>query len=533
MSTDPAQLDRRVLLQNALAAVEKMQAKLDAVEQAKREPIAIIGMSCRFPGGANSPEAYWQLLRNGIDATSQFPAERLNANGFSNFADDTLWRGGFIDGIDQFDAEFFGLAPREVASMDPQQRLVMEVTWEALERAGQAPDKLQGSQTGIFIGITTNDYGQLALLADPSQLDAYVATGGALNVAPGRVAYTLGLQGPSVAVDTACSSSLVAIYLACQSLRSGESNLALAGGVNALLRPEAFVCFKSWGMMSPDGHCKTFDAHADGFVRGEGCGVIVLKRLSDALANGDNILALIRGSAVNQDGKSSGLTVPNGRAQEAVIRTALKNAGVKPSEISYVEAHGTGTALGDPIEVEALGSALGEGRTNDQPLLLSSVKTNIGHLESAAGIAGVIKAALALQHREIPPHLHLKERSPQIPWPVFPIIIPTELTAWNPAAGSRYAGVSSFGFSGTNAHVVLEEAPAQASVPAKQQTQFTIFNLSAKSETSLKQLASSIEQHISTHPEELLADISFTLKLWTRPFASSTGSNREFKRTGS
>ncbi len=394
--------------------------------------------------------------------------------------------------------------------MDPQQRLVLEVSWEALERAGQAPDKLHGSQTGIFIGITTNDYGQLALLANPSQLDAYVATGGALNVAPGRVAYTLGLQGPSVAVDTACSSSLVAIHLACQSLRSGESNLALAGGVNALLRPEAFVCFKSWGMMSPDGHCKTFDARADGFVRGEGCGIIVLKRLSDALANGDNILALIRGSAVNQDGKSSGLTVPNGRAQEAVIRTALKNAGVQPSEISYVEAHGTGTALGDPIEVEALGAALGEGRTNNQPVFLSSVKTNIGHLESAAGIAGVIKAVLAIQHREIPPHLHLEERSPQIPWPAFPVIIPVEPTAWN-SKGSRFAGVSAFGFSGTNAHVVLEEAPTPTAVPKEQTSQINIISLSAKNEDSLKQLASRIEQYLSIHPEESLADVSFTL----------------------
>jgi acyl transferase domain-containing protein len=315
MSSDPTQVDRRALLQNALAAVEKMQSKLDAVEQAKREPIAIIGMSCRFPGGANNPEAYWQLLHSGIDAISSFPTERLSANSLDTFLLDgelnTSWRGGFIDGIDQFDAEFFGLTPREVASMDPQQRLVLEVSWEAIERAGQAPDKLQGSQTGIFIGITTNDYGQLALLANPTQLDAYVATGGALNVAPGRVAYTLGLQGPSVAVDTACSSSLVAIHLACQSLRSGETNLALAGGVNALLRPEAFVCFKSWGMMSSNGYCNTFDSHADGFVRGEGCGILVLKRLSDAVANGDNILALIRGSAVNQDGKSSGLTVPN------------------------------------------------------------------------------------------------------------------------------------------------------------------------------------------------------------------------------
>jgi myxalamid-type polyketide synthase MxaB len=370
---------------------------------------------------------------------------------------------------------------------------------------------LLGSQTGIFIGITTNDYGQLSLLADPSQLDAYVATGAALNVAPGRVAYTLGLQGPSMAVDTACSSSLVALHLACQSLRSGESNLALAGGVNVLLRMEAFVCFKSWGMMSSDGHCKTFDSQADGFVRGEGCGIVVLKRLSDAIANGDNILALIRGTAVNQDGKSSGLTVPNGLSQEAVVRAALKNAGVKPSHISYVEAHGTGTSLGDPIEVEALGNVLGEGRTQDQPLLLSSVKTNIGHLESAAGIAGVIKTILAMQHRELPPHLHLKERSPKIPWPTFPVIIPTEPTPWIVNHISRLAGVSAFGFSGTNAHVILEEAPAQPSSVNEPVSRLTLLNLSAKNEATLKQLAANLAEHLTHHTGQPLTDVAFTL----------------------
>ncbi|MGZ9234664.1 MAG: beta-ketoacyl synthase N-terminal-like domain-containing protein, partial [Anaerolineales bacterium] len=455
------------------------------------------------------------MLHDGVDAVTEIPADRKNMQEYIRSATDAggqdiHWYGGFVEGIDQFDPQFFGLAPREATLMDPQQRMILEVSWEALERAGQAPDKLKGSQTGIFIGITTNDYGQLTLSTDPSQLDAYTATGGALNVAPGRVAYTLGLQGPSMAIDTACSSSLVAVHLACQSLRNGESNLALAGGVNVLLRPEAFVCFNRWGMMSPAGFCKTFDAGADGFVRGEGCGIIVLKRLSDAITSGDPILAVIRGSAVNQDGRSSGLTVPNGLAQAAVIRTALANAGVQPAKVSYVETHGTGTSLGDPIEVEALGSVLGEGRSQDQPLFLSSVKTNIGHLESAAGMAGLIKVVLAMQNKEIPPHLHLQERSPRIPWPDFPTLIPTQPSPWTADNNSRIAGVSSFGFSGTNAHIVLEEAPALELSQAEIGWPAHLLTLSAKSEPALKQLAARFAQHLTSHPSQSLADVSFT-----------------------
>lgn len=504
MSSSSAENDRKTLLKNALVALEQMQAKLDAIERAKNEPIAIIGMSCRFPGGANSPEAFWQLLQNGEDAIREVPPERWNVADYAEA--NAIWYGGFLDDIDRFDPQFFGISPREAVNIDPQQRLVLEVAWEALENAGIAPDRLANSLTGVFIGITTNDYAQLVKQSSGLDMDVYSATGTALNAAPGRLAYTLGLQGPCAAVDTACSSSLVALHLACQSLRSRESNMAIAGGVNATLVPENFVCFAGWGMMAPDGRCKTFDARADGFVRGEGCGIIILKRLSDALADGDPILAVVRGSAVNQDGRSSGLTVPNGPAQQAVIRQALVNAGVKPAEVSYIEAHGTGTSLGDPIEVEAIGAALGDGR-GDRALMIGSVKTNIGHLESASGIAGLIKVVLSMQHGELPPHLHLQERSPRIPWPNFPIVIPGERTPWT--AQPRLAGVSSFGFSGTNAHVVLEEAPVRESASGGTERPAHILTLAARGETALRQLAGRYADYLAA-PASSLPDAAYT-----------------------
>src|SRR5690606_9757072 len=324
-------------------------------------------------------------------------------------------------------------------------------------------------------------------------------------------AYTLGLQGPCMAVDTACSSSLVAVHLACQSLRNGESDLAITGGVNALISPEAFLVFNKWGMMASDGRCKTFDARADGFVRAEGCGILVLKRLSDALNDGDQVLGLIRGSAVNQDGRSTGLTAPNGLAQQQVIRAALANAGVQPHEISYVEAHGTGTSLGDPIEVEAIGAVLGEGRSEDRPLFISSVKTNIGHAESAAGVAGLIKTILAMQHGELPPHLHLTERSPDIPWPDFPIEIPTKPTVWEGYEGKRLAGVSAFGFSGTNAHVILEAAPTVEQIQNSIERPYHLMSLSAKSEEALHKYAAQMADFLQSHPEVALADAAYTL----------------------
>lgn len=507
--------DRRALLQEALHAIDDLQARLDAFESARREPIAIIGMSCRFPGGADSPETYWQLLQEGRDVVTLVPSERWDTSKYVEPGDDhlTSWFGGFIENIDKFDPGFFGISPREANTMDPQQRLVLEVCWEALERAGILPESLFDTQTGVFLGITTTDYGRIAMGAGLDALDVYTATGSAMNVAAGRVAYTLGLHGPTLAVDTACSSSLTAIHLACQSLRNQESSLALAGGVNALLNPEPFIMFSRWGMMAPDGHCKTFDASADGFVRAEGCGILVLKRLSDALKDGNTILAVLRGSAVNEDGKSSGLTVPNGLAQQAVIRSALANAGIQPAQISYVETHGTGTSLGDPIEVEALGAVLGEGR--ESPLMIGSVKTNIGHAESASGVAGLIKTVLSLQHEEIPPHLHFSERSPRIPWPTFPIHIPIERTPWPRSIEPRRAGVSSFGFSGVNAHIVLEEAPDRKSIGAEDSEQpiSQLIPLSAQSEKALQDYAAKMSEFFISHPELSLKDAAHTLAL--------------------
>lgn len=464
MTDQPGSNERKALLKNALLRINELQARLDAVENAHREPIAIIGIGCRFPGGANDPDAFWNLLHDGVDAVRPIPPERWDTRIFDDLGleKQIAWQCGLVDNIDQFDPQFFNISPREANTMDPQQRMVLEVSWQALENAGVTGEQLTGSLTGVFMGVSISDYAQILRAQNPTEVDIYAATGGAINAISGRVAYALGLNGPTVSVDTACSSSLVAIHLACLSLRSGETTMALAGGVNAVLNPEPYLSFARWGMMAPDGRCKTFDERADGFVRGEGCGVLVLKRLSDAQANGDRILAIIRGSAVNNDGRSSGLTVPSGRAQAAVVRAALKDAGVKPGQVSYVETHGTGTAIGDPIEVEALGSVLGEGRPADFPLVLGSVKTNIGHLESASGVAGLIKVVLSMQNGEIPPILHLQQRSSRIPWPQFPVEVPVEPRPWPAGDQPRLAGVSSFGFTGTNAHVILEESPHQA-----------------------------------------------------------------------
>ncbi|MEK7326261.1 MAG: beta-ketoacyl synthase N-terminal-like domain-containing protein, partial [Chloroflexota bacterium] len=456
--------DQATQLRRALAAIKELRAKLESVERARTEPIAIVGLGCRFPG-ANSPEAFWQLLQNGVDAIAEVPADRWDVDAL--FDPDptapgkisTRW-GGFLKDVDQFDPHFFGISPREAAYMDPQQRLLLEVAWEALEDAGQTKEGLAGSRTGVFVGIHSHsaDY-CLLQFADPARMDFYTGTGTAHNVVSGRLSYLFDLQGPNVAVDTACSSSLVALHLAVQSLRNGECGLALAGGINLILSPEFTIAASRMHMLAPDGRCKAFDAGADGFVRGEGCGVVVLKRLSDALADGDNILAVIRGTATNQDGHTNGLTAPNGLSQQAVIRRALENAGVAASQISYVEAHGTGTPLGDPIEVEALAEVIGQPRPDGNVCALGSVKTNVGHLEGAAGIAGLIKVVLALQNEAIPPHLHFKELNPHIALANTPFVIPVEGRAWPASGEQRYAGLSSFGWSGTNAHVVVEEAP--------------------------------------------------------------------------
>ena len=499
-----------------LIALRKLRARIDELERARTEPIAIVGVGCRFPGGASGPDAYWRLLRGGVDAITEVPPDRWDIDEYYDPDPDAAGKmytrhGGFIEHPEQFDPAFFGISPREAVSIDPQHRLILEVSWEALEHAGQDPERLQGEPVGVFIGISTGDYGAMHLQrADPALVDTYLGIGNAANAAAGRVSYTLGLQGPSMAVDTACSSSLVAVHLACQSLRSGDCRMALAGGVNAILAPEITINFSRARMMAPDGRCKTFDAAADGYVRGEGCGIVVLKRLSSAVADRDRILAVIRGSAVNQDGKSSGFTAPNELAQEAVIRHALRSAGLKPADVQYLEAHGTGTSLGDPIEVQAAAAAFGEGRPADRPLKLGSAKTNFGHLEAAAGIAGLIKIVLSLEHGEIPPHLNFKTPNPYIPWSELPVEVVTSLTDWKPGAQPRAAGVSSFGFSGTNAHVILGEAPAHEPQPRPIERPRHILALSAKSGAALHELASLYAGSFAGAEPAAAADICHT-----------------------
>ncbi len=474
------------------------------------EPIAVIGIGCRFPGGVKDPISFWKLLQNGKDAITEVPAERWDieklytsepkVSGKMN----TRW-GGFLEQIDGFDASFFQISPREANSMDPQQRLVLEVAWEALENAAIEPTQLADSPTGVFLGIGSADYHRL-VYQDLTSLDAYSATGTSFPIVPNRLSYFLNLRGPSIAVDTACSASLVAVHLACQSLLRFESQLCLVGGVNLMLTPEPTIIFSQARMMAADGRCKTFDASADGYVRGEGCGIVVLKRLSDAFRDGDNIQAIIRGSAVNQDGLSNGITAPNGPSQQAVIRQALENASVRPAQISYMEAHGTGTALGDPIEVKSLKAVLMQDREPDQPCWIGSAKTNIGHLEAAAGIAGLIKVVLSLQNKEIPPHLHLKQLNPYIRIKNTPIQIPTELQKWSTGEEPRLAGVSSFGFGGTNAHVILEETPSSVNIyqlpvtsEGRTERSHHILTLSAKCEKALQELAQRYEEFIENN----------------------------------
>ena len=504
------------LERQALAALRKMRQKLDEIEHARTEPIAIVGVGCRLPGGANDPEAFWDLLRNGVDAIREVPVDRWKVEEYFDPNPGTPGKtcsrwGGFMDQIDRFDPEFFGISPREAIHMDPQQRIFLEVAWEALENAGIPPSTLKGSSTGVFVGTTMTDYLQQHLrYGNSSDLDAYIISGNTINAISGRLSYFLGTHGPSITMDTACSSSLVAVDRACRSLRDDECTLAIAGGVNLILAPDLFVCMSKWGMLSPDGRCKTFDAAANGVVRAEGCGIIVLKRLGAALANGDRILALIRGSAVNQDGPSSGLSVPNGLAQEAVIRQALCSAHVEPSALTYIEAHGTGTSLGDPIEIDALARVFQPGRNAKTPVALGSVKTNLGHLEAAAGIAGLLKVVLMFEHGKIPPHLHLKQLSRHIAWEKYPFVIPTQLTNWESINRKRIAGISSFGFSGSNAHVILEEAPEAKPAVGGMERPLQLLTISARDEDALRALAIGVEARIRCQPHLPFPDVCFT-----------------------
>jgi acyl transferase domain-containing protein/acyl carrier protein len=525
-------------LKRALLAVEQMQARVAEVELSRREPIAIVGIGCRFPGAAN-PAAFWRLLQSAGDAIDEVPESRWFLNDYFSADVDapgkmmTRW-GGFLDQVDQFDAEFFGISPREAALMDPQQRLLLEVAWEALENGAQGPANWVNGKTGVFIGITGDEYAQRIFRSgDLTLLSAWFASGIARSVAGGRISYTLGMEGPNFSIDTACSSSLVAVHNACVYLRTGQCRMALAGGVNVILSPEIGIAFSKAHMMAANGRCKAFDARADGFVRAEGCGLVVLKRLSDALTDGDRILALIRGSAINQDGRSSGLTVPNVNAQESVIREALAPAGVDPGQIGYIEAHGTGTALGDPIEARALARVFAPGRSADQPLVVGSVKTNVGHLEAAAGIAGLIKAVLAFHHEEIPANLHFHEMNPHIDWGGLPVEIPARNREWRRGKTPRLAGVSAFGFSGTNAHVVLEEAPAPAARITPCERPLHLLALSARTDSALCNLTNSYTQVLSGN-EAAAADICFSANCGRSHFAhriAVTGESAEELRS--
>lgn len=522
MSEVTDRIDQLSPLKRALLKIRDLQSKLDAAEHVRSEPVAVIGLGCRFPGAEN-PGEFWQLLRDGVDAISEVPGNRWDIDRFYDATGElapgkmtTRW-GGFLKQVDEFDAQFFGISPREAARMDPQQRLLLEVAWESLEDAGIPPESLAGTLTGVFVGISSSDYATLqnstgSRLQALGRVDAYSGVGNAFSIAANRLSYVFDLRGPSLAVDTACSSSLVSVHMACESLRQGESDVALAGGVNVMLAPEVTIAFSHAHMMAADGRCKTFDAAADGYVRGEGCGVVVLKRLSDAIKDGDNILALIKGSAVNQDGRSNGLTAPSGLAQQQVIRAALKKAQLTAEQIDYVEAHGTGTKLGDPIEVRALAAVQAE-HARERACLVGSVKTNIGHLESAAGIAGLIKVILALRHHEIPPHLHLREINPFIPLHEMPLSIPRQRIPWPAGDRPRYAGVSSFGFGGTNAHVVVGEAPMPHSASAQasgQDRSQNLLTLSARTEEALLDLALDYVEALRNRSSDPLSDIAFT-----------------------
>ncbi len=503
-------------LQRAFIALEETRARLAEAEGAAREPIAVVGMGCRLPGAEN-PQAFWSLLKDGREAIGPLPADRWDTEALYDPDPETPGRiatraGGFLKDIRGFDPSFFGITRREADGMDPQQRLLLEVAWESLENAGYPPDRQTGAATGVYIGVAGNDYATTQMkTGDEGLLDGHFASGIAHSVVSGRLSYLLGLEGPSLSIDTACSSSLVAVHLACQGLRSGDCRMALAGGVNLILSPDIFIALSRARMLSPDGRCKTFDADADGFARGEGCGIVVLKRLRDAVADGDRVLAVIRGSAVNQDGASSGLTAPSGPAQRAVIREALSRAGIEPRQVSYLEAHGTGTQLGDPLELRSLAEVFGGDRAATARLVIGSVKTNIGHVEAAAGVAALIKVVLSLQHREIPAHLNFRTPTRHIDWNAAPFETRTSAATWVPIEDRRIAGISSFGFSGTNAHVIVEEAPPAVEVDAASDGPGQqLFILSANDQNALAELALRYAAAFDGLTDQDLTDLCFT-----------------------
>lgn len=482
----------------------KKNINTNEISTNENEPIAIVGIGLKFPG-ADGPDEFWKLLKDGRDAITKISEDRWKEN---SMKPSTVRYGGFVKDTDKFDPVFFGISPREAIQIDPQQRFTLEVAWNAMEDAGIDPSILAGKDVGVFMGICTYDYARFSA-GRKEMFDVYTGTGTSLSIAANRISYLFDFRGPSIAIDTACSSSLVALHTACNSIRNGESSIALAGGVNLLLAPDWNVVFTEADMLAPDGKCKTFDATADGYVRSEGCGIVVLKKLSDAIKDRDRIYSVIKGSAINQDGKSNGLTAPNGPSQEKVISKALSNAGINSSEVSYIETHGTGTPLGDPIEVNSIVKVISKDRSEENPCYIGSVKTNIGHLEAAAGIAGVIKTSLALYKNKIPKHLNYTSLNPEIHLDGTYVKIADTDISWSD--NKRFAGVSSFGFGGTNAHIILENAPAEltAANPVSKKMNFNILTLSAKSDKALKELAKKFQDKI-TEDNLNTEDICFT-----------------------
>ncbi|WP_394839096.1 phosphopantetheine-binding protein [Pendulispora rubella] len=492
------------------------EARARKLEEKSREPIAIVAVACRYPGGVRTPDDLWQLLRDGRDATSSFPDDRgWNVDALYDPNPDAKGKsyardGGFLEEAAHFDPTFFGISPRETIVVDPQQRLLLETSWETFERAGIDPTTLAGSQTGVFFGVIYNDYGARPVNV-PEGLEGYLGLGSSGSMASGRVAYTFGLHGPTLTIDTACSSSLVAIHLACQALRHGECSLALAGGVSVMSTPFAFVSFSRQRGMASDGRCKSFAAEADGVGLAEGAGLVLLERLSDAQQHGHPILAVVRGSAVNQDGKSQGVTAPNGPAQERVILQALDSARLGPQDIDAVEAHGSGTTLGDPIEAQALIATYGPAHSPEKPLWLGSLKSNVGHSQAAAGVGGVIKMVLAMQNGLLPKSLHAANPSPHIDWSAGTVRLLSEPVPWTANGKPRRAGVSSFGVSGTNAHIILEEAPAAPAAVSGYALTKVPVRLSAKTEQALRAQAERLRAHLVDHPELELVDVAYSL----------------------
>ena len=540
MSQDPSKSEMSPMKQ-ALQAIKQLQARVNELEDTRNEPIAVVSMACKFPGNINNTRVLWEKLLKSYDAIIEVPKERWNVDEFYDPDPEVPGKmytklGGFLDVVDQFDPAFFGISPREAASMDPHQRLLLQTTWEAFENGGFDLNALYGSKTGVYVGISNFEYGaKLIWPQNPTDITSYSGIGGSLGVTAGRLSYTFGFTGPSMIIDTACSSSLVTTHLAMQSLRLGECDVAVSAGVNLIFGPQTHIYFCKGKMLAPDGHCKTFSDDADGYTRGEGIGVIVLKRLSDAERDGDHILALLRGSAINQDGPSGGLTVPNGPSQVKVIKSALKNAAIDPAKVGYIEAHGTGTSLGDPIEISALGKVFSESTTKRElPLRVSSIKTNLGHLESAAGIAGIIKTILVVQNGQIPPHRNFRKPNPHIDWKSFPGEIPLKVTEWSES--ERIAGVSSFSFSGTNSHVVIsnytrtlgsknkdgqeQNATSNSGIhseitsthkngaekTAKTPLKSRILALSAKNDANLEALAEKVSGELANMPQDMWSD---------------------------